>query len=141
MDHTHLITAANLSDYADRTVSQGVIPGLVYDLIRVSDPTITVCRIPYNDAVNQPGANGRVESSNGFHEFVPQGKSLWEIGTGNNPQTKATTEYSKWMRQTTPEEMAKTVFVFVTPRSSERGGWNEPKQNKMAQSAKRGRTA
>lgn len=129
MDHTHLITAADLSSFAARTVSQGVIPRLVYDLIRASDSTITTCRIPYNDAVNQPGADGRVVSENGFFEFVPQGKSLWEIGTGDKPQTKATKEYTKWMKQTTPEERAEIVFVFVTPRSSERGGWNEPKQN------------
>ena len=66
MEHTHIVQAADLSRYADTRDSQGVIPELVYLLIRQSTPNATACRIPYGDAVNQPGLDGIVECEDGL---------------------------------------------------------------------------
>lgn len=62
-----------------------------------------------------------VESEAGFFEFVPKGKSFWEIGTGADAQSKATEDFRKRTQQMDDEERANSSFVFVTPRR-----WDEP---------------
>lgn len=128
MDHTHIITAADLEEYAKRRDSEGVIPELIYWLVKQSVSSLSVCRIPYGDSVNQPGWDGLVETEEAFLEFVPKGFSYWEIGTGQNPQKKATNDFRKRTEKISNEERANSAFIFVTPRSSGSGGWNEPKQ-------------
>jgi len=118
MQHTHIITAADLSRYADTRESQGVIPELVYLLIRQSVPNASACRIPYGDAVNQPGLDGVVECEEGYFQFVPDGSSCWEIGTGGDPQNKASDDFRKRTKKLSDAERAESSFVFVTPRSA-----------------------
>ncbi len=130
MDHTHIIRAADLDQYANRRDSQGVIPELVYLLVKQSISEISVCRIPYGDAVNQPGWDGLVETKESFLEFVPKGKSYWEIGTGNDPQKKATTVFRRRTDSILDVDRAESVFVFVTPRYSGSEGWSEPRQTR-----------
>ena len=139
MDHTHIIKAGELERYANTRDSQAVIPELVYWLVKQSVSNLSLCRIPYGDEVNQPGEDGLVHAEEAFLEFVPEGDSYWEIGTGANPQEKATEDFNK--RTNPPSESdqakasfvsesdrAKASFVFVTPRSAGSGGWNGPKQ-------------
>ncbi|MCY4354465.1 MAG: hypothetical protein OXC09_06745 [Truepera sp.] len=138
MDHTHIIHDFHLERYADTRESQEAIPELIYLLVKqsVSDPGI--CRIPYGESVNQPGLDGIVYAEEAFREFVPEGKSYWEIGTGANPQAKATEEFRKRTRDLDDAgiDRSKASFVFVTPRSTGSGGWNEPEQRKWLESRK-----
>lgn len=136
MDHTHIVQAGDLDRYAPTRDSQEVIPELVYWLVKQSCSDLVVCRIPYGDAVNQPGSDGLVETVEGYLEFVPKGKSYWEIGTGADPQTKATDDFKKRTDEISNEERADSSFVFVTPRSSGSGGWNEPEQTKWLERRK-----
>lgn len=129
MDHTHIVQAGDLSRYADTRDSQGVIPELVYLLVRQSVPNATSCRIPYGESVNQPGLDGIVESPDSYFQFVPSGDSCWEIGTSKDPQRKATIDFKKRTETTDATERANTSFVFITPRSAESGGWGEPEQS------------
>ena len=128
MKYTSIVTRNDLARYADMRESQGVIPELIYLLIKQSAPDISECRIPYGDAVNQPGMDGIVDCETGFLEFVPAGKSYWEIGTGKDPQEKASSGFQKRTDELSDEERADSTFVFVTPRSAEANGWDEPKQ-------------
>jgi hypothetical protein len=128
MDHTHIVTAGDLSRYADTRDSQAVIPELIYLLVRQSVPRASECRIPYGDGVNQPGLDGWVECTTGFCQFVPDGISCWEIGTGKNPQSKATADFRKRTAELDEQKRAESTFVFLTPRSGDSGGWSEPKQ-------------
>ena len=130
MDHTHIVTANDLDRYSDTRDSEAVIPELIYWLVKQSVPPPYVCRIPYGDMVNQPGWDGIVETEESFLEFVPEGKSYWEIGTGRNPQNKATEEFKKRTAAITEAERSQASFIFVTSRSSGTGGWNEPEQTK-----------
>jgi len=127
MEHTKIVTAADLESYADTRDSEAVIPELVYMLVNAC-PGLIVCRIPYGDNVNQPGMDGRVEIENGFKQFVPKKNSVWEIGTGRDPQDMATRYFKKRTDEMSAEERTATAFVFVTPRSSGSGGWPEPQQ-------------
>lgn len=128
MDHNHIVNAGDLEQYADRRASEGVIPELIYLLVSQSVSRISVCHIPYDDAVNQPGLDGLVETEDGFREFVPKGVSYWEIGTGIDPQKKATDDFRKRTKSISDSDRSESSFVFVTPRSSRSGGWNQPKQ-------------
>lgn len=128
MDHTHIVQAADLDRYSPARESQAVVPELVYWLVKQSVPPPSVCRIPYGDVVNQPGWDGLVEIDQAFLEYVPEGASYWEIGTGADPKTKASTDFTKRTEALSDEDRAKSSFVFVTSRSSASGGWNEPEQ-------------
>ena len=103
MDHTHIVHASDLNQYASRRDSEGVIPELIYWLVKGSASGLSVCRIPYGNAVNEPGWDGLVESETGFLEFVPTGRSYWEIGTGRNPREKASKEFRKRTKETSEE--------------------------------------
>jgi len=125
MEHTQIVNSSELAKYADTRESEAVIPELVWMLVRESPPDLTVCRIPYGDAIGQPGYDGLVETESGFRQFVPKRKSYWEIGTGGNPQDKATRDFKKRSRQMSTEELQEATYVFATPH-----GWNEPSQRK-----------
>lgn len=136
MDHTHIVKANDLERYADTRESEAVIPELVYWLVKQSAPPPTTCRIPYGDGVNQPGWDGLVEVEESFLEYVPKGCSYWEIGTGADPQAKATSDFKKRTEALSDEEKAMASYVFVTPRSSGSGGWDEPRQTKWLKARK-----
>jgi len=128
MKHTQIVNARDLARYADARESRAVIPALVHRLVKRSVQKLTVCRIPHGEEAEQPGLDGLVECEDGFFEFVPKGKSFWEIGTGRNPQEKATDDFKKRTEEIPAEVQKNSSFVFVTPRSSGAEGWDEPKQ-------------
>ncbi len=136
MDHTLIVQATDLERYADRRDSHGVIPELVYLLVRQSVNEINVCRIPYGDQVNQPGMDGLVDAVDSYREFVPQGASYWEIGTNRDPQKKATSDFQKRTDSMDYADKAESTFVFVTPRSAGSGGWDETRQSKWLKKRK-----
>ena len=123
MECTKIITAEDLSRYANSYISRGVIPELVYHLVRQSISDGDVCRIPYGDSINQQGLDGVVECTYNDLSFVPEGRSYWEIGTGADPKDKATKDLIKRTEQVAESVRRNTSFVFVTPRSS--GSWEE----------------
>ena len=137
MDHTHIVQAGEFERYADTRESQDEIPELIYLLVKQSSNP-SVCRIPYGKAVNQPGWDGIVEAESAFLEFVPEGRSYWEVSTTVNPQSEATKYFSQRMDALSDTDRANATFIFVTPRSSGAGGWDEPKQAKWLES-KRGK--
>lgn len=127
MEHTHIVTANDLESFADRRESEGVIPEFISHLIKETVPDLTLCRIPYGDAVGQPGLDGIVETVLGGRQYVPTGRSVWEIGTGAGPQPKATSDFGKRTKKTPEPERKETTFVLVTPHAAR---WAQPKQAK-----------
>jgi hypothetical protein len=127
MEHTHIVTANDLESFADRRESEGVIPEFISHLIKETVQDLTVCRIPYGDAVGQPGLDGIVETVLGGRHYVPAGKSVWEIGTGAAPQSKATNDFRKRTKNTLSLERKGTTYVVVTPHAAR---WAQPKQVK-----------
>jgi hypothetical protein len=131
MEHTQIVNATELESYAERKDRncQAVIPEMVCLLVNQSVPDLTACRIPYGDSINQPGWDGLVETASGFRQFVPRGKSFWEIGTGANPQEKATEDFRKRTDQMTAEERQEASYIAVTPYGPGSGGWIQPAQS------------
>ena len=74
-----------------------------------------------------------MESESGFLEYVPKGSSYWEIGTGSNPQQKATEEFNKRTEALSETDRASASFVFVTPRSAPSDNWSELAQTKWVE--------
>jgi hypothetical protein len=97
--------------------AQGVIVELVWRLVSASSPTPRARRFPLGDSIGQPGADGFLDATVAYNPFVPAGKSFWEIGTGEKPGKKATSDY-KDLVEATPEDVRKdSTFIFVTPLS------------------------
>ncbi|MBL7072867.1 MAG: hypothetical protein ISS33_03680 [Candidatus Omnitrophica bacterium] len=135
MEHTKIVSATEIQKYAETIASKAVIPELVYLLVNTSADDLTACRIPY-DNINQPGWDGIVETENGYRQFIPKERSLWEIGTGKYPQNKATKDFRKRTDGMTSQERQNTSFVFVTPYGASAGGWTEPAQGKWLKDRK-----
>lgn len=111
--------------------AQGKIVELVYRLVAASVPRPRERRFPLGDAIGQHGPDGNLTTELAFQPFVPDGDSIWEIGTGINVRAKATSDYGD-QTAAVPEDVRKrTTFIFVTPLSGVRGwdgSWSEGQQ-------------
>jgi len=107
--------AIHLNQWADTELASRHLPLLVRKLIRKTAPDLTRLDIPANEQTVRPGFDGIVESSAG-NLYVPSGKSVWEMGTSQNPQSKADSDLALRTQQLPDDKRAETTFVFVTPR-------------------------
>src|SRR5439155_17096036 len=106
MQHTPIITEEKLDTHADYAESRGIIPELVLRLICASVQNPNELRIPVRGSVGQQGWDGILVSPVAFEPYVPAGQSFWELGTGANPASKATSDFKKRTGQTSDEEQA-----------------------------------
>lgn len=128
MQHNPFVNETHLHQKSDFSESQGIVPELIYRLVTASIQNPSELRIP--SIINQPGWDGIIVSPIAFDPFVPAGKSFWEIGTGNDPQSKASSDFLKRTKETSANERAETTYVFVTSRSSAFGVWDITDQEK-----------
>lgn len=115
-----LLTSADLVEWSERLDSQGHLPTLIRRLIMGTVRPDRV-RVPSGESVALPGLDGEVRVSGGSKPFVPAGSSVWEFGTNYARKKKATEDYEKRTRQTTPAMRNSTTFVFVTSRRWTKG--------------------
>ena len=91
------------------------LPVFIRILIRSTGKGIREANFPgYNEA-ERPGWDGTVDSEE-CTEWIPQGRSLWELGTSSSPKSKADSDFKKRIDKTPPAEQAAATFVFVTNR-------------------------
>jgi hypothetical protein len=109
-----LLTATQLVNWADERRSQDTLPLLIARLLLATVDPIEI-DFASGDSVNRPGYDGILRVVDGA-ALVPSGQSVWELGTGQTPSTKANEDYKS--RTESPEGVipAETTFVFVTPR-------------------------
>ena len=110
----------------DAEDAQGVIVELTERLLSASCPNAPEMRFPRRDSIGQPGHDGVLVTDVPFPPFVPKGRSVWAIGTGDVPR-KATSDYKVSTLQESAATRRKTTFVFVTPLSG-RKGWTQSAQ-------------
>ncbi|MDI6833605.1 MAG: hypothetical protein QMD02_07180 [Bacteroidales bacterium] len=110
-----LVTRDNLERWADTTFSKAVLPYLISRLVRATTPASTKVKFPSGSATYIGGWDGIVNCETET-AYVPQGISLWEIGTSFDCKGKADDDYDK--RKTNPIGFtpSDSVFIFVTPR-------------------------
>lgn len=119
---SQIVTESQLDNWVrgNATEAQGKIVELVWRLVCVSCPRPTHRRFPLGDSIGQHGADGELETAIGFSPFVPEGRSIWEIGTNVDARAKANRDYKDSTRDTPKEVRNETTFIFVTPLSGRR---------------------
>lgn len=111
----HLADATDLDRWADTRSAQADLPRLVRRLIRAENDQVQRVEMRGGEGVGLPGYDGFVETGRAT-SFVPEGKSVWEMGVGANPAAKAQSDYRSRMDDPQGIDPAEHTFVFVTPR-------------------------
>jgi hypothetical protein len=110
----HLADAADLIAWATRIMSRADLARLLRSLIDQTNDQVTVLEMRAGEGAELPGYDGIVVAAKGS-PFVPEGRSVWELGTGGDPNVKASDDYRKRTKNPLGEDRARTTFVFVTP--------------------------
>jgi transcriptional regulator with XRE-family HTH domain len=108
------VTASDLVQWSDRRDAQEELPRVVRRLILLTADGVHHLSFRSGEGVQLSGWDGVVTASKG-NAFVPEGDSVWELGTSANPAAKAQADYEKRSREA-GENCAKTTFVIVTSR-------------------------
>lgn len=110
-----IITRDQLASWADTPESKANFPYLISRLIRATTAKDTKVDIPWGSATYIGGWDGIVDSKE-VTRYVPEGISLWEIGTDRIPKKKADADYEKRTKDPLGYTPQDATFVFVTPR-------------------------
>lgn len=110
-----IITRDQLGSWADTPESKANFPYLISRLIRATTAKDTKVNIPWGSATYIGGWDGIVDSREETR-YVPEGISLWELGTDQNPKKKADADYEKRTGDPLGYNPLDATFVFVTPR-------------------------
>ena len=111
-----MITRDQLAAWADTPESKANFPHLISRLIRVTTTKDTKVNIPWGSATYIGGWDGIVDSKEKTR-YVPEGISLWELGTNRDPESKADADYEKRTGDPLGYNRLDATFVFVTPRT------------------------
>ena len=111
-----IITKDQLASWADTPESKANFPHLISRLIRATTAKDTKVNIPWGSATYIGGWDGIVDSKEKTR-YVPEGISLWELGTDRNPERKANADYEKRTSDPLGYNPLDATFIFVTPRT------------------------
>lgn len=124
----HLADGTDLVRWADQRSAQSDLPRLVRRLIRHENDQVQRVEMRGGEGVGLPGYDGTVEATRGT-SFVPEGLSVWEMGTNKDPATKASKDYEGRTADPLGVDKSSTTFVFVTPRRwSKKKEWEEARR-------------
>lgn len=115
------ITALSLDQWAETAQAKNTFPGLVGDLIRASAAHISAYRFPTGDKGQVRGFDGNLKAM-GVPPFIPDGDSIWEFGVNKDYESKANEDFDTRVRTVEATKRATITFVFVTPRTWNKGG-------------------
>ena len=79
--------ALHFKQWADTQEARHQLPLLIRKLVRAISPDATFVNFSAHEQVQRPGFDGFVEESTG-NQFVPAGKSGWEMGVNAQVPTK-----------------------------------------------------
>lgn len=109
------ISTFDINNWANELDASKQLPALLRTLILSTGNKITDIEFPAFENSQQKGWDGKLYSEEAT-PWIPQGKSKWEFGRGNNINKKANEDFDKRTRITNIEERKDNTFVFVTPR-------------------------
>lgn len=110
-----LIKAIDLDQWASRLEARSRLPLLLRRLIHATAGNIQRIGFPAEEGVQAPGYDGLLVVEKG-NAFVPEGCSVWEMGTNKDVKGKADDDYDKRRKEPLEVDPSITTFVFVTPR-------------------------
>lgn len=123
------ISAEAIMRWTDTGEARAHLPELIRRLIWATTSGLTELDFPSGIKGSQKhGADGLV-TCHEANPWVPQGRSLWEFGTGEDPKKKASEDYvARTEKPLSYVDVAETTFVFVTTRRWEgKHDWAEAK--------------
>lgn len=124
-----------IRQWADRHECRRKLPILIRRLIRETVPSLSSLHFPGNEAIDLRGLDGQCETESAT-AWVPQGRSVWEMGCNQEARAKADGDYQKRTIETPDGERKKGSFVFVTPRRwTTKGEWLHEKRQEGAWAA------
>jgi hypothetical protein len=92
-----------------------MLPRVLRRLVHATVARVERIGFPAEEGVQLGGWDGIVRVQTG-NAFVPDGDSVWELGSNRNVKGKADGEYRKRSLNPLGVKPAETTFVFVTPR-------------------------
>lgn len=122
MPHNELINENQLDEWVRSNAqrAQGTVVELVYRLVAAASPNPIDRRFPLGDSIGQHGPDGFLNTEFNYDPFIPEGKSYWEIGSGLDARSKASSDYRDLVKVIDCEERLQSTFIFVTPLSARR---------------------
>jgi hypothetical protein len=102
--------------WANEQNARELLPLLIRRLTRAVVPSGAFVNFPAMEQVHRPGLDGVVEVSQFSNQFVPNGKSAWEMGVNEDKVSKANSDFKIRTENTDVSIQKETTFVFVTPR-------------------------
>lgn len=110
-----LIRADVLNLWAGRVTAPAELPRLVRLLIRALAGSPMLINFPADEAIRLSGYDGQLELSSGV-SGLPEGLSVWELGTSQDVKGKANEDYQKRTQDPKGVDQKNTSYVFLTPR-------------------------
>jgi hypothetical protein len=107
--------AIHFKHWADTQDARHILPLLVRRLVRAIVPQNAIVNFPAYEQVGRPGLDGIVEVRVGS-QFIPAGKSVWEMGVNSDKKRKADEDFDKRTSELPIEVQKECTFVFITPR-------------------------
>ena len=134
MSHPRIITENMLDEWirGNSRIAQGTTVELVWRLVAASCPLPNHRRFPLSDSIGQHGPDGELDTLVGLGPFVPDGRSVWEIGAGLDSRAKANSAYKDLTAVVLSHVRNASAFVFVTPLSGRRDWDNTWKEDGIA---------
>ena len=109
------IEANNLKNWASTRDCQGYLPLVIRRLVRATAKEISQISFSAGDSIVYPGWDGILKASSGT-EYIPDGISVWEIGSNENIKKKAEDDYKKRKENSLGINPKETTWIFITPR-------------------------
>jgi hypothetical protein len=114
--YPHLADAAAVERWADERVeARSDFPRLLRRLIVQTNDQVTAVDMRAGGGTDYAGYDGEVDAVK-TTPFVPAGASVWELGVGESPKSKADEDYEKRTMDSLGIEKSTTTFVFATAR-------------------------
>ena len=109
-----LLTAEDLENYADHPAARELLPHIVRRLL-VATSGVGPVAVRAGNAIGFTGYDGRAEASI-KSPFVPEGRSVWEMGTSQEPRSKAQADFRTRTQNPLDADPHTTTFVTVSMR-------------------------
>ena len=113
--------STHLKTWANEQNARAMLPLLMRRLTRSVVPHQAFVSFPAMEQVHRPGLDGIVEVSGFSNQFVPDGKSAWEMGVNGDKVAKANSDFNTRTASTDVAIQQETTFVFVFGNA-----WSEP---------------
>ncbi len=109
--------AIHLESGADLKLFEARLPELVRKLIHFTTQKLARISCPAGEGIQRPGFDLDVESESKT-PFVPEGRSVWELGTNKDVKKKANQDFEKRTGDNTltANERRNITYVQVSPR-------------------------